>query len=81
MTFQLAPDQVAKSWATLKVEVVFDPTTGVIKPWEVRGVFTFPHDMSVHWSSHKTEAAARKSAVKAEAKARAFIAAHYPPAE
>ncbi len=60
MTFQLRDDQVEAAWATLKVEVVFAPKTGSIKPWELYGVFTFPHAMRCHWGSFKTEAAANK---------------------
>lgn len=60
MTFRLAPDQIEAAWATLKIEVVFNPKTGEIKPWELYGVFTFPHTMRKHWGSFKTEAAANK---------------------
>lgn len=62
MAFQLSPDQIEKSWATLKIEVVFAPRTGNIKPWELYGVFAFPHPMRKHWASFKTEAAANKKA-------------------
>jgi hypothetical protein len=62
MTFQLQPDQVEQAWATLKIEVVFAPKTGTIKPWELYGVFAFPHAMRRHWGSFKTEAAANKKA-------------------
>lgn len=62
MTFHLAPDQIEQAWATLKIEVVFNPKTGEIKPWELYGVFTFPHLMRSHWGSFKTEAAINKKA-------------------
>jgi hypothetical protein len=62
---KLAPDQVERAWATLKIEVVFAPNTGNIKPWELYGVFTFPHKSRVHWGSFKTEAAANKKADQA----------------
>lgn len=67
MTFRLRDDQIAPSWATMKTEVIFAPKTGSIKPWELYGVFTFPHRMRVHWGSFKTEAAAIKKAKAAEA--------------
>lgn len=56
------PDQIDQAWATLKIEVVHAPWTGSIKPWELYGVFTFPHRSRVHWGSFKTEAAANKKA-------------------
>lgn len=62
MAFQLQPDQIDQAWATLKIEVVFAPKTGTVKPWELYGVFTFPHSMRKHWASFKTEAAANKRA-------------------
>jgi hypothetical protein len=46
----------------LKIEVVYAPKTGNIKPWELYGVFTFPHPMRKHWASFKTEAAAKRRA-------------------
>lgn len=64
MTFRLAPDQIQKSWETATVEVIFDPTTGNIKPWEVYGVFIYPHKMKKHWGSFKTEKSAQKNAEK-----------------
>ncbi len=63
MPLQLSPDQVTQAWDTLKIEVVFAPSTGNIKPWELYGVFTFPHRSRVHWGSFKTEAAANKKAI------------------
>lgn len=62
-TFRLAPDQIEEAWTTM-IEVVFAPKTGSIKPWELWGVFIFPHSMRQHWASFKTEAAANKSAAK-----------------
>lgn len=62
MTFRLPPEQIEPAWATLKIEVVFAPRTGIIKPWEIYGVFTFPHPMRKHWASFKTEVAANKKA-------------------
>jgi len=59
---QLQPDQIDRAWATLKIEVVYAPKTGNIKPWELYGVFTFPHPMRKHWASFKTEAAAKRRA-------------------
>lgn len=64
MTFRLEPDQIEKAWSTLKIEVVFDPKTGNIKPWELYGVFTFPHNMKKHWGSYKTEVRANIAARK-----------------
>lgn len=44
-------------WTTLKLEVVFAPKTGSIKPWELWAVFS---DRRTHWGSFKTEEAANK---------------------
>ncbi len=60
MTFRLEPHQVEASWATLKLEVIFAPKTGSIKPWELYATFTFPSAHRVIWGSFKTEAAANK---------------------
>lgn len=64
MTFRLTPDQVEPAWATLKIEVVFAPKTGNIKPWELWGCFTYPHKMRKHWGSFKTEEAANNKAAE-----------------
>lgn len=74
MTFVLAPEQIEPSWATLTIEVMFAPKTGSIKPWEMYGCFTFPHNRRVHWGSYKTEAAATKKA----AALRIYYANKYP---
>jgi hypothetical protein len=58
MAFALRDDQIEQSWATLKLEIVFAPRTGNIKPWEIHARFTYPHPMKKHWGSFKTEAAA-----------------------
>jgi hypothetical protein len=61
------PEEIAETdrqWATLRIEVVFDPRTGNIKPWELHGVFTYPHPIRKHWASFKTEAAANAAAAK-----------------
>jgi len=62
MTFRFRPDQVEQAWATVKIEVVFAPNTGSIKPWELYGVFTFPRPMRRHWGSFRTQDAANKKA-------------------
>ncbi len=49
------------TWSKVKVEVVFDPRTGSVKPWEIWGVFP---EGRVRWASCKTEAAAHKIAEK-----------------
>jgi hypothetical protein len=64
MSFQLLPHQIEPAWATLKIEIIFAPKTGSIKPWELYGVFTYPHPARRHWGSFKTEAAANKKAAR-----------------
>ena len=56
----IAKEYVAKAWSTLKIEIVFAPHTGNIKPWEIYGIFSFPHNSRVHWGSFKTEESAKK---------------------
>ena len=62
MTYRLQPDDIDRAWATLKIEVVFAPHTGSTKPWELYGVFSYPHQSRKHWGSFKTESAANKKA-------------------
>lgn len=62
--YALRPEQVAPSWATLKIEVIFAPKTGALRPWEMYGVFTFPSPRRVFWGSYKTEATALKARAK-----------------
>jgi hypothetical protein len=44
-------------WNTVKIEVIFAPKTGQVKPWEIWGVFDKGR---VHWASFKTEENANK---------------------
>jgi len=64
MTFRLPPEQVKPAWATLKIEVVYAPKTGSIKPWEVYGCFSYPFKFRKIWGSFKTEEAAMKKVAK-----------------
>lgn len=56
--------EIAKTWATLKLAVVFAPKTGVLRPWEIHATFTYPHKRVVHWGSFKTEEAAKAKLAK-----------------